>query len=566
MSRPSEREVGKRLAEHARREGGAPPPELLARLRADIPPAVAAAPDLAETGRPQAPRSIDSRRPPIGAAPRRWLIAATLAASVGAGVVAVRVMERTLAKNESWAALPAHLVREGSRPQPGPASPLPGYAASGPPATAPPVRRPNAAAQLKPPAAAPLVPRPVARAASPAATSPAGAVRRRVAGAAAGGEPPGQPAGIAADRSAAPPPPRAAGPDRAEAGEAMAKAMALDRLDQPAGRRLAAPEPAAAPAAPPGPRGAAGSAGAAQEELNETLTVCSEAPLQDARKEQAKSAVAGAAAARGSGAPAAGAAADLLIATRLAPRSALDLRREPSPGSYARVRRTLLEERRLPSAATVRPEDLVAAFAISEPPSPAADGFLIGAEGAPSPALAGERYILRLRLRAGQAGATAPQTAAPGPDAPRLAVIFNPAAVAGYRLLGTAAGKPPGQESIALYEIALAPGAAAADRRTRLATLDASGVSADGVAGEGRAGTVRLSALRPSWEEASPAFRLNAIAAELAVLLSGRALHSEPADLLRRARDLRRDLPGDSRLADLIRLIERTASLTRAAP
>ncbi|HVT16166.1 MAG TPA: hypothetical protein VHQ90_08320 [Thermoanaerobaculia bacterium] len=564
MSRLSEREVGKRLAEHARREGGAPPPELLARLRADIPPAVAAAPDLAETGRPEAPHPIDSRRLPGGAAPRRWLIAATLAASVGAGVVAVRVMERTLAKNESWAAPPARLAREGPRPHPGPASPLPGYAASGPPATAPPIPRPNAAAQLKPPAATPLVPRPMARAASPAATSPAGAVRRLAAGAAAGGEPPGQSAGIAADRSATPPPTRGAGPDRAGAGEAMAKAMALDRLDQPGGRPLAAPEPAAAPAAPSGPRGAAGSAGAAQEELNETLTVLSEAPLQDARRERAKSAVAGAAAARVSSAP--GAAADLLIATLLAPRSAVELRQEPSPGSYARVRRALLEERRLPSAATVRPEDLVAAFAISEPPSPAADGFLIGAEGAPSPALAGERYILRLRLRAGQAGATAPQSAAPGPGAPRLAVTFNPEAVAGYRLLGTAAGKPPGQESIALYEIALAPGAAAADRRTLLATLDASGVSADGVAGKGQAGTVRLSALRPSWEEASPAFRLNAIAAELAVLLSGRAMRSEPADLLRRARDLRRDLPGDSRLAELIRLIERTASLTRAAP
>jgi hypothetical protein len=76
---------------------------------------------------------------------------------------------------------------------------------------------------------------------------------------------------------------------------------------------------------------------------------------------------------------------------------------------------------------------------------------------------------------------------------------------------------------------------------------------------------VRLSALRPSWEEASPAFRLNAIAADLAGLLSGRTPRPEPADLLRRARELRRDLPGDSRLAELIRLIERTASLTRSA-
>ncbi len=80
MSRRDERDIARRLGDLP---AGAPPPDLLARLQADVPPRVAIGEEPAARRRP-----AGAGRPAV----RRWLLAASLAATVGAGLLAQRTM------------------------------------------------------------------------------------------------------------------------------------------------------------------------------------------------------------------------------------------------------------------------------------------------------------------------------------------------------------------------------------------------------------------------------------------------------------------------------------------
>ncbi len=75
MSPMSEREVARRL--RAERGGEEPPADLLARIEAEIPPAITVSPRVAAAG--GAARVVVRQR--------RWLIAASLVATLGAGAL-----------------------------------------------------------------------------------------------------------------------------------------------------------------------------------------------------------------------------------------------------------------------------------------------------------------------------------------------------------------------------------------------------------------------------------------------------------------------------------------------
>jgi hypothetical protein len=163
-----------------------------------------------------------------------------------------------------------------------------------------------------------------------------------------------------------------------------------------------------------------------------------------------------------------------------------------------------------------RAENLADAVAQGAP-SPAA-------EGASSPFAAGERRRLVLFRLSGAAHS--------GPD---VEVTFDPTAVARYRRVS--AGE------VVLYEVELQPGAPAA---AVVATLR---------------GGARLwvADLAPAWERASPGFRLASLEArraELAAAGEEARPRSDLAELLRRARALAAELPGDPQAAELVRRIE----------
>ncbi|HVR10032.1 MAG TPA: hypothetical protein VMW75_18450, partial [Thermoanaerobaculia bacterium] len=282
--------------------------------------------------------------------------------------------------------------------------------------------------------------------------------------------------------------------------------------------------------------------------------------------------------------------------------------------SYRRLRRGLLDEGRLPRAASMRADELANAFDLGRE-MPAVGRPELSVEGAPLPA-AGAVYLLRFEAR-GLMGS-------PGTDA--VEVDFDPAVVARFRRVGATASRG---SATALYEVELRPAAghaanaegAASARGAAAAGVPSSGArpasprelsgsgqpaaappaagdrpsaasaplaSGDRViatlrlvnrdrfnvggnesghsAGDGMvAGRVlRFSQLRPSWEAASPALRAPGLAVQFAQALAAR----DPAPRLRRlrvqAQALAAELPGDPKAAELLDLVERAAAL--AAP
>ena len=157
------------------------------------------------------------------------------------------------------------------------------------------------------------------------------------------------------------------------------------------------------------------------------------------------------------------------------------------------------------------------------------------AEGAPAP-LAGDapRWLLLFR----------PEGAALAPGA-RVEVAFDPAAVADSRRIGGGADR--------LYEVKLQPGAAA---EATVATLQ----SVSPGASPRVLRTLRVADLTPAWEQASTGFRLTSLAAELEEVLAGTRPRSDLPELLRRARGLAAELPGEARAADLLRRIEQAGA------
>jgi hypothetical protein len=123
-------------------------------------------------------------------------------------------------------------------------------------------------------------------------------------------------------------------------------------------------------------------------------------------------------------------------------------------------------------------------------------------------------------------------------DVADVEMEFNPAVVSRYRRLSAG--------TVVLYEVELRPAAGAAEAAAVVATL--------------RGGArLRVGDLDPSWEQASPGFRLASLAArlaELAALRPGARPRVELAALRSRARSLAAELPGDRRAAELLVRIE----------
>jgi hypothetical protein len=568
--------VARRLARHARREGGEPPADLLRRLREDIPssPALVRHPD----------------RPPLAAGERRgtsrrWLAAASVAAALTAGVVGLRVWEER-PREESSRLEPA------SRPGGAPA-----YASR------------LAKGEASPRVHAPVAPFGAA-APPPPPRQPAGGVEgqpgiRSFAEQATG-------AGGAADRATA--------PSAANAGDEAAQGLEvlppkLDRTSrggasQPPGRSAstaaapsgmpandAAPAERAGGAAPPVPVPPAvatpppAAATVARPELSVEAKVEAESPASPASRAS----------------PRVGGASPL--------RSSFGA--DTGTDSYRRVRRGLLAEGRLPRAASVRADELANAFELAAE-MPAVGRPELAVEGAPLPA-AGATYLVRFEAR-GLAGRSSPDT---------VEVDFDPAVVARFRRVGATAHRGG---AAALYEIELRPDIAAAPAaqgvtarsrpdaaspamapmapqpvaepppagtphpaaasRMKAASPQPAGESRGAAAPRPGGGTdrviatlrvvsrdergfqgggllaarvVRLGQLHPSWDAASPALRVQGLAVQLAQALAAKDPGPRLQEVRVQAQALAAELPEDPKAAELLQLVDRAAALAAAA-
>jgi hypothetical protein len=189
------------------------------------------------------------------------------------------------------------------------------------------------------------------------------------------------------------------------------------------------------------------------------------------------------------------------------------LRTSPGAASYDTARRSLAAGR-LPDPAAVRTGEILNAFEAGGAPP---------VEGAPTPFVHGPGYRL-LRIH-------------PSPPGP-AEVSFNPAAVVRYRRVGAGLA--------ALYEIELRSDA---PPDAQVATLRLGGIER----------AVLSSELSPSWDKASPGFRLAALAAELAEALKGGPGH--PAEIARLAREAGKTLPESAKATELAELAERVAEV-----
>jgi hypothetical protein len=214
-------------------------------------------------------------------------------------------------------------------------------------------------------------------------------------------------------------------------------------------------------------------------------------------------------------------------------------------GSCAMARRDLAEGR-LPAPGSVRVAEFVSAFDGGAPARRDFAVVAIEAEGAPTPFVQGPRYrLLRFNLR----GRTAQFKDA------RVEVELNPEMVERYRMLGEEGRAVAGERGVTvLYEIELR---ADLPPKGRVATLRLRNPT-------GPEGTLDLSGLAPSWEKASPGFRLTVLAAELAEILKGSSTKGDLAEVARQAREIGRQLPkgaGAAELADLAEKAEKAARI-----
>jgi hypothetical protein len=181
--------------------------------------------------------------------------------------------------------------------------------------------------------------------------------------------------------------------------------------------------------------------------------------------------------------------------------------------SYELVRRSLLQGK-LPDPGAVRVGEVLNGFEAEGVPP---------VEGAPTPFRDSRYRLLCFRLPAGH----------------RVEVEFNPEVVVRYRLVGNGIST--------LYEIELRP---EAPRNGRVLTLRQGATER----------AVFLSGLAPSWEKASPGFRLAALVAEFAEVLKG-SPRADRAEVARQAREVRKGLPKSARAAELADLVEKAARI-----
>ncbi|HEY3571268.1 MAG TPA: von Willebrand factor type A domain-containing protein [Thermoanaerobaculia bacterium] len=430
MSRWSEREIARKLAEHDELE---PPAGLLEKIKSEIPPMIPVG-----TGVPE----ID-RRPSMP--PRqRWLIAASMVTMIGAGLLALHRTE-----------VPP--VEETVRTAAGARQPAPrGVILPSTPA-APPQPRALTQPLEKAPEPKPVPQREEKQLKSLGyISSPEGSVEpgapAGVVGGVAGGAPAGPPP---APSLAPPPPPPAAVQELADKKESAAGTLSRDEE---------------------------------KRQSNENLPRSAAPALQEAAKPQA--------ALRAK-------AAEAEPAWKVPSAWPIDVRGDVGTASYVALRRSLAEGR-LPDPAAIRIGEILNAFETGGAPP---------VEGAPTPFVHGPGYWL-LRIHPSGAG-------------PAL-LSFNPVIVARYRLVGSGTS--------ALYEIELRSDA---PRDSQVATLH--------LGETGRA--VLLSDLAPSWDKASPGFRLAALAARFAEVIKGTP--GDLSEIARQATAVGKDLPNRIKAEDL---------------
>ena len=528
MSRPSERkgrDIARKLAERERFE---PPAGLLEKIKSEIPPEVTVGTAF------NAKKSVVPRQ--------RWLIAASLVAAVGAGLVGLRTWE---ARQEGGPEKQA--LRQVAAPQ-SPAAQSPAPQSPAAPKAVPPARS-SALQRLSPP---------------PPPPPPA---RAQVPGEEAAGAPVTQ-------EAAKPEPKLRKDVDSLNNERRLAQQVAPAKPEN-------LPAPSAAPPPPPVERevegvvgGVAGGvpAGApsqarAQDADEEQVTA--ESPLLAERRQPAKA------------------------AKPEKPYSSVAFNRQPAgtdpfvdaaayrlatfglnvdTASYAAARRDLLAGH-LPDPASVRVEEWVNAFDYGDPEPPRGD-FAIRVEGAPSPFAHGpERRLLRFNVKARQAKAGEPDGMLVARNA-GVQVEFNPVVVARYRLLGYEGQALPdarlrakgeevgaGHSVTALYEIELRPHTLRWEQpvaTVRLYYRDA---------GTGNAAQMFLrvgfQGFAPTWEQASPGLRLASLVAELAEILKGSpwVKGDDPSLVARRIQEAARDFPGNVKVAERVDVAARAARL-----
>ncbi len=459
--------VARRLARHAQREGGAPPADLLRRLREDIPVRPGLGYQPAETSGGHPTRDNWRRRP--GRRPRRvWVAAAVVAASITGGVIGLRVLEN-------------HWRRDAAELAGGPGSAAAGAGAAAPGQSAERAASPASRSWSEPaapPAEAPmqLQPPPAGGPAGPPGAPPA-APAKPGAKMAAGAPPADQPVARRQMFAPAGPPPPTLAPPLLRATRPLAPAGGAAATTPPPVERVPAGAVGEGGAGATGMQAAAGArAGgdAGKPATEDEIKVTSESPLREEAEQRGSRRPAEGEqgfAVPAPATPAAKSAASVVPPAKYAPSpgstakdaasqaparlaafsgQAAPLRSsfgaDTGTGGYRRVRQELAEGR-LPPAASVRIDQLANAFDL-ETERPAASRPRLEAEGAPLPG-GGAIYLLRVAAH----GLGGP----PGSGA--VAVEFDPAVVARFRRVGAVAGR--GAAS-ALYEIELrtTPGAA----------------------------------------------------------------------------------------------------------
>lgn len=228
--------------------------------------------------------------------------------------------------------------------------------------------------------------------------------------------------------------------------------------------------------------------------------------------------------------------------------------------SYVTVRR-MLAAGRMPSPETILTEEILNHFAL-EDAAPERGDFSLHAEGTAAPFLSGERRrLVRFGIKARE---LATGDAVTGPLVARDAAVlvdFNPAVVAGFRLLGydwppSGGGPveiPAGFAVSAVYEIELQAGTF--EKGQRVASMrfryDSALSSQKKVLGH----ELRQNAIAESWKEASLSMQVAALAAETAERMRG-APTPRPAELLDLARRLRLEGAKQPTITELIEMIE----------
>ena len=243
------------------------------------------------------------------------------------------------------------------------------------------------------------------------------------------------------------------------------------------------------------------------------------------------------------------------------------------------VARRYLRDGHLPPREAIRVEEFLNYFSYGDPP-PARGDFALRAEGAVSIFTQEPRtYLLRFNLQAREVKAEHRKPAVPIAEDAKVQVEFSPAAVARWRLIGyenrdvadeklrdntVDAGEiGAGHGVTALYEVQLTPQAAG-----KIASLHLR--YRVPVTGELRETVrdLRASELVADWKNASPGFRLASLVVEFAETLRGSSHAEDHRKILRHAQRLVGEMakkPRGADVAEFARLVEVAARINEAA-